>query len=82
MDAKERVALSLQLEYIRECLTLVSLKASHASDNIHIEDFTCAERDIGLAVSYLKNAAQEFRVYQANFAKITERDKGKKNGTP
>lgn len=40
------------------------MKASHAADNLKIEDFSCAERDISLAVSYLKSAASEFRKHQ------------------
>ena len=79
MNAREAARLDLQLEFIREELTVVSLKASHASDNIHIADFVAAERDIEWAIASLKRAAASFRFHQKECERLNARGKPAKD---
>jgi hypothetical protein len=55
---------ALQREFVAECLRIVALKAIHAADNTLIADDANAERDIGIAVSHIREAAKSFREFQ------------------
>ena len=61
---KQQAFASLQKEFVCECLRIVALKAAHAADNFELGDDLSAERDLGIVVAHIREAAAAFRELQ------------------
>jgi hypothetical protein len=62
--AAQAAIADLRRDFISECLRIAAVKCSHGADNICLRDDLNVERDIRLAIEYLREAAASFRALE------------------